>query len=528
MRNSSELFRSIVTYPFAATDKNGEIVDLKQLLGELSDEVSLITDVAEMNITIENKSLVENFLETRRKNGLPNLNNAEIARRLEIEYPKDFHYPGKSGRSRVNRLFGARVVSECKSWSERCKVLDGKSDKYVSQGWSRTVQSHKPRNLSPKINLGNVDSQYCTLEIVDNDTLILNLVIQGKWYKLYFDYDKRLKDADDIAKPSIYIDEKGRVRFSFPAIYTYNFTHFSDRYIIGIDVGISNYVSVVVYDIKEKRIVFSSTLSQRVHSLSNKVKKANTQIASLQRKGKEKEASLHRSSNSRRKKELAILASQEIAEISYLWDNAIVVFEDLSWIKNTMENGRWNRGELVKRTKEQVELNGGRVIKTSCYNTSQVCSNCGEKILFKDYHTVICKTCDIEQDRDINAAANIAQKILVVKKDTKSCFDKMVKTRNTKKNSKNKKIKRTKNGSGKTLKFPGRDRTKNRPTPKKVKRKGVKKKLPQCSARNNEDSRVALDVSDSRNYRCMTVKSSMKVCNDTYCTFSRCTNCMLM
>lgn len=526
MRNNSELFRSVITSPFAASDNNGEVVSLENLLHNLKEEIVLITDLAEMNITLENKSLIERFLDDRKAQGLPNLNNAEIARRLEIAYPKDFYYPGKSGRSRVNRLFGAKVVSECKSWIERCKAVEGISSKYVSQGWSRTAQSYKPRNLSPKINLGDVDSQYCKIEI-DNDVLILILVIQGKWYKLYFDYDKRLKDADDIAKPSIYLDKKERIRFSFPAVYKYNFSHFSSRYVIGIDVGISNYVSLVVYDTKEKRIAHSTTLSQRVHSLANKVKKANIQISSLQRRGEKKEASLHRSSNSRRKKELAILAAQEIAEISYVWDNAIVVFEDLSWIKNTMTNGRWNRGELVKRTEEQVELNGGRVIKTSCYNTSQVCFNCGERIFFKDYHTVICRFCNIKQDRDINAAANIAQKILLSKDSHKSCFEKMVKTRNKKKNSKNKNVKRTKNGSGKTLKFPGRDRTKNIPTPKRIKRKEVKR-LPQCSTQNNEDSRVALDVSYSSNYGCMTVKSSTKVCNNAHCTFSGCSNCTIV
>lgn len=527
MRNNSELFRSVITSPFAASDNNGEVVSLENLLHNLKEEIVLITDLAEMNITLENKSLIERFLDDRKAQGLSNLNNAEVARQLDITFPEEFHYPGKSGRSRVNRLFGAKVVSECKSWIKRCKAVEGTSSKYVSQGWSRTAQSYKPRNLSPKINLGDVDSQYCKIEIVDNDTIILNLVIQGKWYKLYFDYDKRLKDADDIAKPSIYLDKKERIRFSFPAVYKYNFTHFSNRYVIGIDVGISNYVSLVVYDTEGKRIAFSSTLSQRVHSLANKVKKANTQISSLQRKGKKKEASLHRSSNSSRKKELAILAAQEIAEISYLWDNSIVVFEDLSWIENTMKNGRWNRGELVKRTKEQVELNGGRVIKTSCYNTSQVCFNCGEKILFKDYHTVICRFCDIEQDRDINAAANIAQKILVSKNSPKSCFEKMVKTRNKKKNSKNKNVKRTKNGSGKTLKFPGRDRTKNIPTPKRKKRKEVKR-LPQCSAQNNNDSRVALDAFCSSDCKCMTIKGSMKVCNNAHCTLSRCSNCIIV
>lgn len=514
MRNNNELFRSVITSPFAASDKNGQVIDVNKVLSDLKSEIMLITDVAEMNITLENKNLIDEFIEDRKNDNLPSLNNAEIARKLDIVYPKEFHYPGKSGRSRVNKLFGARVVSECKSWIERCKVVEGTSNKYVSQGWSRTAQSYKPRNLSPKINLGDVDKAYCTIDIVD-DTVILNLVVQGKWYKFYFDYDRRFHNADDIAKPSIYVDHNDKVRFSFPVVYKYNFSHFSNNYVVGVDVGITNYATVVVYDTKEKRIAHSTTLSQRVHGLANKVKKSNVQVSSLQNKGRKDEATLHRASNSKRKRELAILAAQEIAEISYVWDNAIVVFEDLSWIKNTMENGRWNRGELVKRTTEQVELNGGRVIKTSCYNTSQVCCRCGRKITFKGYHVVVCNSCNITLDRDINAAANIAQRITISRDDKSySTFSKMIKTRNTKKNAKNTSKKRSKNGTGKTLKFPGRDRTKNKPTPKRKKRKEVKP-LTQCSAQNNNDSRVALDAFCSSDCKCMTIKGSMKVIYDT-------------
>ena len=514
MRNNSELFRSVITSPFAASDNNGEVVSLENLLHNLKEEIVLITDLAEMNITLENKSLIERFLDDRKAQGLSNLNNAEVARQLDITFPEEFHYTGKSGRSRVNKLFGARVVSECKSWIERCKAVEGTSNKYVSQGWSRTVQSYKPRNLSPKINLGDVDKAYCTMDIVD-DTIVLDLVVQGKWYKFYFDYDKRFHNADDIAKPSIYVDNNGKVRFSFPVVYKYNFSHFSSRYVVGVDVGITNYATVVVYDTKEKRIAHSTTLSQRVHSLANKVKKSNVQVSSLQNKKRKDEAMLHRASNSKRKRELAILAAQEIAEISYLWDNSIVVFEDLSWIKNTMENGRWNRGELVKRTTEQVELNGGRVIKTSCYNTSQVCCSCGRKITFKGYHVVVCNFCNTTLDRDINAATNVAKRITISRDDkSNSTFSKMVKTRNTKKNSKNTPKKRSKNGTGKTLKFPGRDRTKNKPTPKRKKRKEVKP-LTQCSAQNNNDSRVALDAFCSSDCKCMTIKGSMKVIYDT-------------
>ena len=523
VRNNSELFRSVITSPFAATDNNGEVVDLENLLSDLKEEITLITDLAEMNITLENKVLIEEFLGNRKAQGLSSINNSVVAQRLDINFPKEFHYSGKSGRSRVSRLFGARVVSECKSWIERCKAVEEKSDKYISQGWKRTVCSYKPQCLSPKINLGDADNNYCKIS-TNSDVLALELVIQGKWYKLYFDYDKRLSQADDIAKPSVFLDKKGRIHFSFPTVYKYNFAHFSARYVVGIDVGITNYVSAVVYDVEEKRIVTSTTLSQRVHSISNKVKRANVQVASLQEKGRKNEAALHRAANSRRKKELAILAAQEIAHLSYTWDNAIVVYEDLSWIANTMSNGRWNRGELVKRTTEQVELNGGRTIKTSCYNTSQLCHKCDKRIVFREYHTVICNHCNTEEDRDINAAANIAKKILHSKTGAKSTFSKMTGTRNTKKNSKNTLKKRSKNGTGKPLKFPGRDRAKNKPTPNRPKREVKTPHM--CSAQNNNDSRVALDVSHSSDYGCMTVTGSTKVCTCGYSyTLTRCSCC---
>ena len=194
-----------------------------------------------------------------------------------------------------------------------------------------------------------------------------------------------------------------------------------------------------------------------------------------------------------------------------------------------MRNGRWNRGELVKRTTEQVEINGGRVIKASCYNTSQLCHRCDRRIVFKEYHTVICNHCKTEEDRDVNAAANIARKITCTRSGKpQSTFSKMLKTRNTKKNSKNTPKKRSKNGTGKPLKFPGRDRTKNGPTPKRPKKKEVKTNL-LCSTQNNNDSRVALDVSHSSDYGCMTVKSSTKVCTSTQSyTLTGCSCCAIV
>lgn len=257
----------------------------------------------------------------------------------------------------------------------------------------------------------------------DNDGYIdVKIVIEGQWYLLRFNFDnERFTDYTKICLPDIHISDKGIPVFSFAVEYPYIYKEISSEYIVGVDVGISNYATVVVTD-SDGNIVHASTLSENVHSLTNSIQATQRQIAYLHTKRNAyliysneyhditQEIALHRKANINKKQELAIKTAQEIAYISYVFDNAVVVFEELSWVRNTMCNGRWNRGELFKKTKEYVELNGGRIIKVSAYNTSQECCSCHKKVMFHDYHTAICKDCDVVIDRDVNAAANIANR----------------------------------------------------------------------------------------------------------------------
>lgn len=138
--------------------------------------------------------------------------------------------------------------------------------------------------------------------ILDGYYLILEMVIRGKWHKFLFHHGGRLSKADRVTLPAISLNERGNVRFTFSAVYKYNYTPFSTDYVIGVDVGIKNYTTVSVVNRKTKEIVYSTTLSRRVHSLTNKVRNANQQVKSLQRKNKPLEAASHREANSRRKK----------------------------------------------------------------------------------------------------------------------------------------------------------------------------------------------------------------------------------
>ena len=148
--------------------------------------------------------------------------------------------------------------------------------------------------------------------------------------------------------------------FIFTVVTDNPVVQFSGDYVVGVDVGINDYATVVVRDTKTGRMVYETTLSQRVHSLWNSVRASEVQVRALRRKAETllhdrqsrmaalDEAQFHREAASRKKRELAILAAQEIAYLSHAWGNAVVAVEDLSWISNTMQNGRWNRGVLVQ------------------------------------------------------------------------------------------------------------------------------------------------------------------------------------
>ena len=224
--------------------------------------------------------------------------------------------------------------------------------------------------------------------------------------------------------PDIVINEKGIPQFNFSVAYSYTFTEFSSRYIVGVDLGIKLAATAVVWDTKIEQMVHVYTMSRRARSLQNSIRATAQQVKYLQAQGRRDEAALHRAANCRKKRELAILVAQEIADIASVFDNAVVVVEDLSWISNTMQNGRWNRGELVDWLQHYVELNGGRMVKVNCAGTSQRCHVCQETVQHRVWGESYCPRCDVVEDRDINASVNNA--LVCVEKNT---WAKMIKTR---------------------------------------------------------------------------------------------------
>jgi transposase len=387
----------------------------------------------------------------------------------------------KTGRSRKEWLVRHNAVTAFRSWQERVKAVNGESSKHVSQGWKRTMDASPPSYGEDFINLGVTDHQYAVIENnpFKDGEIVLKMVVQGKWYRLIFKFDNTRFPEGKVTLPLIKIEDSQPI-FIFTVATDNPVVQFSGDYVIGVDVGINNYASVAVINSSTGKIVYSSTLSQRIHSLWNSVRASERQVRALRKKARKilynrparraalEEAQLHREATSRKKRELAILAAQEIAYLSYFWDNAVVAVEDLSWVKNTMQNGRWNRGALVKWLTHYVAQNGGWVVAVNATDTSQVCHLCGSEVTHPEHKVSLCPKCGA-MDRDVNAAANIAARAV----------PKVEKAREKRgNNSKLQEQAPLKTPvARRSLKYPGQDRTKNAPTPKRKKRhtsKGVK------------------------------------------------------
>ena len=498
MLAKNQTYKAFTAHPTHVMDLNGVLLDSDLVLSQLASEVRAIsayaTFVARNDTELEDglaRATAVQAASAGLQAGITMPEFLAADKKDENGEPlkdKDGKpLKSKTGRSRKERLVRHNAVTAFRSWQERVKAVNGESSKHVSRGWKRTMDASPPSYGDDFINLGVTDRQYAVIEndpVVDGE-IILKMVIQGKWYRLIFKFNNTRFPKGKVTLPLVKIEDNQPI-FIFTVATDNPVVQFSGDYVIGVDVGINNYASVAVINSSTGKIVYSTTLSQRVHSLWHSVRASEKQVKQLREKAKPilydrhgkmaalDEAQLHRETASRKKRELARLAAQEIAYLSHFFDNAVVAIEDLSWIRNTMQNGRWNRGELAKWLTHYVDQNGGWVVSVNAANTSQVCHKCGSKVTHPKHEVSVCKEHG-EMDRDVNAAANIAARAV----------PKVSKARNTRAN--NRKLQpqaplKTPVARA-SLKYPGQDRRKNKPTPKRKKRVVGEVNLPHSPAR---------------------------------------------
>ena len=485
----NKTYKAFVVRPSHVLDLNGEVLDSAPIMAELTSEIQGISAYA--TYVVRNDTVLEYQLAQ-----VGAVQPAVAGRRAGVTMP-DFLVAGKSGRSRKEALIQHRVVTAFRSWKERIAVVNGESSKYVSQGWKRTVNASAPTYGEDTINLGAVDKRYAVIENnpFNDGEIVLKMVIRGKWYRLIFNFDNTRFTEGKVTLPLVKL-ENGAPVFIFTVATDNPVIQFSGDYTIGVDVGVNNYATVVVRNSKTGEKVQESTLSQRAHSLWNSVKASEKQVKRLRKKAKSllhdrqarmfalNEAQLHREAASRKKRELAILAAQEIAYLSYFYGNAVVAVEDLGWVSNTMQTGRWNRGELTQWLTHYIAQNGGWVISVNSTNTSQICHLCGSKVTHPVHKISVCSEHGV-MDRDVNAAANIAARAV-------SRVEKARKTRTKNRELQKKQAPLKTPPARGSLRYPGRrDRTKNYPTPKRKKQVVREVNLPPSPARVNMDTVLA-------------------------------------
>lgn len=480
---SHKSFHGSLTKAFKGKGVNKEPVEIDKVLKELAKDVRLITKCVQKYID-EEKFLqdIVHFIPTFSDK---KTSNAAIGRAAQFKLPpevKNHDINGKSGYSRYERMMQGRLVDETLSWNERCFAAQNTSDKYISQGWKRTADASRPKNIKPMMNLAHAGDNMYVKFLHDPISqrlpyFDLELVIQGHWHTLRFKFDyARFKDGAKVCLPNVFLNDKGKPVFSFPVEYTTQYLPVSPRYVVGIDVGVIFPVMVVVRDVVTNTTQHVTSLSRRVASLDKSIKASNRQKNSLFSKDRFEESVLHRKAASRKKQEIAKIIGQEVANLSLEWDNALVAIEDLSFVRNTATYSRWNRGEIVKWIEHYVNLNGGRALSVYAGYTSQDCNHCGVRGLCNERDFICqnpqCFVFQEVQDRDINAAGNIAQRL-----EVSGVKEKIIKTRNegakrarVLKKPKKKHVKHSPE-TRQSLKYPGRDRTKTSPTPKRVKAK---------------------------------------------------------
>ena len=402
MSSKTIVSRTYPRVPYASFNKNGESLDLKEVMNGVKADAELVAHYALQEMTEQNLALSTYF---------DRYKPAEAGRQMNLKLPVEVKKQFRSGASRLEKMFQEQVVTNLRSWAARVEVMTQTSNKYVSAGWKRTASKSKPTSMSPRMALSAADKQYREMSVTP-ERIELMMIVQGQWTTLLFPTPPQLLEQGcEPGVPDIWIDDQNRVVFGFHGKTDPGRPKFSERYVIGVDVGVKNPAAYVVWDTDKKRVVEKSLLGQRARSLNNKIKRGKVQVASLQKKNRSEEAVSHREHLSNRRRELSILIAQELADVSWHYDNAIVSFEDLSHIKNTMKHGRWFRGEVYRRTRDMIEADGGRVMKVNAAYTSKRCHVCQSDLDMSNYSSPVCDTCGITHHRDLNAAANIAQRV---------------------------------------------------------------------------------------------------------------------
>ena len=114
MASKSAVSRTYPRTPYAAFSKDGESLDLNEVLDGIRKDAELVAHYALNEMTEQNLALVTYF------NGIK---PAEAGRQMNLKLPAEVKKQFKSGASRLEKMFQEQVVSNLRSWAARVEVM---------------------------------------------------------------------------------------------------------------------------------------------------------------------------------------------------------------------------------------------------------------------------------------------------------------------------------------------------------------------------------------------------------------------
>lgn len=458
------LNRASHTKIISIKDKNGNVLDIDSCLKNWENIAKTVQDFSKIILKYRLEEIIP-FLydeEGKMKNGQPHglgrplqADSRNIDGKTNSRYITDF--TSLKCYSRVDDMIRANVITAARGTANRRDTwnsiieskLYGKKSIKNSAGWSRTVVPN-PSTPGKVLTLSQPSNLYCKVKYRDEKTITYDVVCGKEWVELKVFIPKHLRDSIKIIQPTLVWNSKTN---DFSIILTGKKEKkkykISNKYVIGVDVGICNYVTYAVYD-KEKDIcVENGTLSSyldnelwlSIHKTQEQIKNCWLKIIEVKSEDNincfgyypdwvHKEIDRlyadicdQRKALSRKRKEMALQSALELKNLSLKYDNALVSRENLSWVGNTMQNGRWNCGEFFHRLQDVLENVGGESMWVNAWYTSQTCSQCDNmhkktitnpekeyQFTVNDDRSVSCDKCGYIGDRDVNAAINIAKR----------------------------------------------------------------------------------------------------------------------
>lgn len=384
--------------PVSVVDvSTGEVVSLAEHAVAAN---SLLDFVVESVQKYPKVSLESKLLEDKRR-----VAPAEWARSNGFKLDTSLLPRDVKAKSRVEKLFQHKLVTECKSFVENPNPLK------------------KPPNFGPKINFGAVDTQMIPSFALEGNSLYITIKMWDREFELVFAVPEYVleKNISKWSKPTLE-RRRGTLYYIFSVQETCSVRAESDQY-AGLDLGRVEPYHLVVQNKSGARVA-DYKAPGRLKQLNTKRERILLEKKHTGSKANSyDELGLDSSVLRQQSKHLASKAARLGVSVALETGAAVtkqlskhpvqvLALENLKWAVGSQYGSRWTHSKTQDAIEHATERKGIRVKKVNPKNTSQECHKCGSRVVHNARTRIaLCSSCKEQFDRDFNAAMNIARKV---------------------------------------------------------------------------------------------------------------------